>query len=99
MANFHINEIVLLFVTWIAYSQASSWLKWRELKKWGANQGCEDVPVVPNKLPGGIERFAIIVCRMVSGGLKSTYSKPFFLVVTINKSYAHGIQISISSKT
>lgn len=60
MAKLFLKEAALLFVVWVIYKQVQIWLRWRALKKFGDKHGCGDPPVVPNKLPGGIERYAIL---------------------------------------
>lgn len=51
-------EIILLFVTYVVYTQIKDWMRWRKARAFGAKNGCADAPVVPNVLPGGVERFA-----------------------------------------
>lgn len=46
----------MVFVAWIAYSKVKSWLRNRELKRWGDENGCGELPKVPNELPFGVER-------------------------------------------
>jgi hypothetical protein len=64
MAKLFVKEIGLLFVLYFVYTQVKNWLSWRALKKFGTKHGCGDVPVEPNILPGGIERYAIFLKGM-----------------------------------
>jgi hypothetical protein len=61
MVHFNIKEVLLALVTWVVFIQVRHWYRWRALKKWGKQQGCEDVPTVENKLPWGFERFSFLV--------------------------------------
>jgi hypothetical protein len=63
MAHLYIKEVLFLFTTWIVYGKVKVWLDDRKLKKWGDENGCEAVPVVPNKLPYGLERLWFIVTK------------------------------------
>jgi len=60
MAKLYIKEAALLFVLWVVYKNVQTYLRWRNLKKFGDKHGCGDAPLFPNKLPGGIERYAIM---------------------------------------
>jgi hypothetical protein len=70
MAYLFGKEILLAFTAWVVFVQVRSWLRWRALKKWGAEQGCKDAPALPNKLPGGIERYGLVIDFLL-GRLKS----------------------------
>ncbi|TVY38159.1 Cytochrome P450 [Lachnellula subtilissima] len=59
MAYFLI-QVVFISAAIIAFIQARNWFRWRALNKWGEQYGCGALPVVKNKLPGGIERYAIL---------------------------------------
>jgi hypothetical protein len=61
MTKIFLKEAVLFFVVWIIYTQVKNWLRWRALKKFGDEHGCGDAPVVPNELPGGLERYGILL--------------------------------------
>ena len=52
-------ELVTLFVAWLLYNQFTTWMRWRSLKKWGEQYGCCEAPSLPNKLPGGVERYGV----------------------------------------
>jgi hypothetical protein len=56
MAHSYINDAVLLFVFWVVLIQIKHWARWRALKKFGDKNSCGDMPTVPNKLPGGLDR-------------------------------------------
>lgn len=56
MAYLYIKEILVVFVAWIAHGQVKSWLRNRELKRWSDENGCGELPKVPNELPYGLER-------------------------------------------
>ena len=56
MANSHIIDAVLLFIVWVVSIQIKHWARWHALKKFGDENGCGNMPTVPNKLPGGLER-------------------------------------------
>lgn len=64
MAKFFLKEIALLFVFWVVYTQVKNWLQWRSLRKFGKKHGCGEAPVVPNYLPGGIEKYGIFLKGM-----------------------------------
>lgn len=53
-------NLVFAFVVYVAYKKVQHFLKWRALKKWGDAQGCGEPPVVPNVLPGGLERYKVL---------------------------------------
>jgi hypothetical protein len=59
MASIYIKEALLLFVAWIVFIQTRNWLRWMALRKWGEKHGCGEAPAVPNKLPGGLERYGL----------------------------------------
>ncbi|RQM04940.1 hypothetical protein DH86_00004288, partial [Scytalidium sp. 3C] len=65
-------EIILLFVTYVVYTQIKDWMRWRKARAFGAKNGCADAPVVPNVLPGGVERFAGVLT-----GLKAILATKF----------------------
>jgi len=73
MAQSYINDAVLLFVFLVALIQIKHWARWRALKKFGDENGCGDMPTVPNKLPGGLDR-AIKV--LTNGKAKSDFFVP-----------------------
>ncbi|KAG0647858.1 Cytochrome P450-CM2 [Hyphodiscus hymeniophilus] len=60
MARLFLKEAALLFIFWAIYKQFQNWLRWRALKQFGAKYGCGAAPAIPNKLPGGLERYAIL---------------------------------------
>jgi len=66
MAHFYIKETLLLFAAWVVFVQVRLWFRWRSFKKWAQKNGCEEAPVVPNKLPWGLERYAFLVNGQMS---------------------------------
>lgn len=57
MAYSYIAQFSVVFIGWMIYKQVRNRMQWRSLKKWGEQYGCGDPPILPNKLPSGIERF------------------------------------------
>lgn len=72
MAYLYVKEILLALTGWIIFVQVRYWLRWRALKKWGAAQGCKDAIALPNILPGGIERYGLVI-DLLLGRLKSKH--------------------------
>ncbi|KAG9237123.1 cytochrome P450 alkane hydroxylase-like protein [Amylocarpus encephaloides] len=60
------KEIATSLVAFIIYKKVKSYLEWRALRRWGEQFGCADVSVVPNKLPGGIERYSFLFMDLKS---------------------------------
>jgi hypothetical protein len=58
--GFYITGAGVFFVLWVVYKQVNNWFEWRALNKWGDQYGCVEPPAVPNKLPGGLERYSIL---------------------------------------
>ena len=61
MVYLYVREAILLLVAWVVFIQVRFWYRWTVFKRWSRQNGCEEVPVVPNKLPWGLERYAILV--------------------------------------
>lgn len=61
MAYLFMREALLLFVAWVVFVQVRYWYRWRVLKEWSRQNGCEEAPVVPNRLPWGLERYWFLV--------------------------------------
>lgn len=68
MAHFFVKEVFLLFVAWAVFMQTRFLLRWRIQKRWSRENGCGEAIVMKNKLPWGLERFAILF----NGKLAST---------------------------
>jgi hypothetical protein len=58
--GYFIKEGLGLLLGLVVFIQARHYLRWRSLRKWGEQFGCENAPTVPNYLPGGLERFSVI---------------------------------------
>jgi hypothetical protein len=71
MADFYISGAALLFLGWLAVVQIKNWAHWRSLKRFGDANGCGDVVVVPNKLPGGLDR---VFMTFMNGKIKFIFS-------------------------
>jgi hypothetical protein len=55
--GFYIRAVGVLLIAVFAFRKIRSILEWRRFKEWGRTvHGCGEPVVVPNKLPGGIER-------------------------------------------
>lgn len=61
MVYLFVREAILLLVAWAVFIQVRFWYRWTVFKRWSRQNGCEEVPAVPNKLPWGLERYAILV--------------------------------------
>jgi len=44
-------------VVLVAYKQAKNWVNWQKFRIWARSQGCLEPAIVPNYLPGGLERY------------------------------------------
>ncbi|CZT00411.1 related to n-alkane-inducible cytochrome P450 [Rhynchosporium agropyri] len=60
----YLRAIVLFFVSWIVYANVHNWWKFRQLRKWGKQYGCAEVPAVPNEWPWGVERLYTLFTQM-----------------------------------
>jgi hypothetical protein len=61
MVYLYVREAIFLLVAWAVFIQVRFWYRWTVFKRWSRQNGCEEVPVVLNKLPWGLERYAILV--------------------------------------
>ena len=61
MVYLFVKEILLLLSAWAVFIQVRHWYRWRVFKRQSLQNGFGEPPVVPNKLPWGIERFAFLV--------------------------------------
>ncbi|KAH8820366.1 cytochrome P450 alkane hydroxylase-like protein [Xylogone sp. PMI_703] len=61
MSQYYVLEIFLLFVAFCIYKQVKEWASWRALKRWGKENGCEDVFTIKNNWPWGIDRYWIMI--------------------------------------
>ena len=68
MVYLFVKEILLLLSACAVFIQVRHWYRWRVFKRQSIQNGLEEPPILPNKLPWGIERFAILV----NGQLAST---------------------------
>ena len=59
--SYLLKELALLLLGWVIFVQTRNWLHWRGVKKLGDANACEDPPALPNKLPGGIERYSLVL--------------------------------------
>jgi hypothetical protein len=66
MVYLYVREVLLFLVAWAVFIRVRYWYRWRVFKKWGLRNGCEEVPVFPNKLPWGLERYAFLVNGQMS---------------------------------
>jgi hypothetical protein len=73
MAHSYINNAILLFVFWVVLIQIKHLARWRALKKFGDENDCGDIPTVPNRLPGGLDR---VVKVLTNGKAKSNVLIP-----------------------
>jgi hypothetical protein len=60
MVHVYIKEPLLLLGVWIVFIQIRFWFRWRALETWGQKNGCEECPVVKNKLPWGLDRYLFL---------------------------------------
>ncbi|RDW84414.1 hypothetical protein BP6252_02004 [Coleophoma cylindrospora] len=51
----------LLATVLLVFYKVKTWLLARDFRKWEEAHGCGPLPSVKNKLPGGLERFALLV--------------------------------------
>lgn len=65
MAHTYIKDAIILFVFWAVFIQIKDRTRWRALKRFGNENGCGDMPTVPNKLPGGVDR---MIKMLTNGG-------------------------------
>lgn len=70
----YLRNIAIVIVLLIVYAQAKNWLRWRFLRKWGEQHGCGEAPIVENKLPGGLERYALFFKSWKGRMCISTYT-------------------------
>ncbi|RDL38562.1 uncharacterized protein BP5553_02902 [Venustampulla echinocandica] len=61
MTAFMIKEAIGLLAVTIVFFQLRNFLRWRALKIWGQQHGCQDPKIVPNKLPWGLERYSVLI--------------------------------------
>jgi hypothetical protein len=61
MVYLYVKEVLLLLSAWAAFIQIRYWYRWRVFRKQSLQNGLGEPPIVPNKLPWGIERFAFLV--------------------------------------
>jgi hypothetical protein len=61
MVYLYVKEVLLLLSAWAAFIQIRYRYRWRVFRKQSLQNGLGEPPVVPNKLPWGIERFAFLV--------------------------------------
>ena len=60
MGHFGLTQLVVLLFVWLLYKQVTNWVRSKSLKKWGKQYGCDEPPSLPNKLPGGLERYGVL---------------------------------------
>jgi hypothetical protein len=69
MAYLFVKDILLLLAAYTVFIQVRFWYRWRVFEKWSRQNGCEEIPVLPNKLPWGVERFAFLVNGQIASTL------------------------------
>ncbi len=79
MAYFYIKDAAILFVAWIVFIQIREWARWRSLKRFGDANGCGDLPVVSNKLPGGLDRAIKVFTTSKTNSNRLSQLRVYFL--------------------
>ncbi|KAF7885040.1 hypothetical protein EAF00_010858 [Botryotinia globosa] len=57
MSLSYFSGTVLFLTAWIVYAWIKNEVTWMRLKRFGGKHGCEELKVLKNQLPGGIERY------------------------------------------
>jgi hypothetical protein len=76
MVYLFVKEILLLLAAWAVFLQVRFLYRWRVFGKRSRQNGCEEAPVYPNKLPWGIERFAFLFNRQLASTFCSVLRSP-----------------------
>lgn len=95
MVYLYVSEVFLLLVAWAVFIRVRFWYRWAVFKKWSRQNGCEEVPVVPNKLPWGLERFAFLV----NGQFSSMCPILFGLEFRLRLFESCELEVTLGSKT